>query len=271
MPSRFAEQRESLLDADVPHILVVDDNPEDVRTIIQNMHREGWKVSVVDDARQGLQRATVLRPNLVLLDLNMPHMDGFTFCRLLRETDGTQRIPVIFLSAESALDKRLTGFKLGAVDYVLKPYERREVIARVRVHLHLASQSHQSSTSEAELPSAQRANSEDQLLLRAATRLISENLSDLPSLVDIARQVGTHDKRLSRLFREHLGTTVFAYARDLRLRKSQELLVQGSMTVQDIAEWVGYGSACNFTTAFRQKTGVTPSQFRQQSNAESLD
>ena len=252
-------------DIEIPHILVVDDNPDDVRTIIQAMRRAGWKVSAANDARQGLQRALVLRPDLVLLDLQMPHMDGFTFCRLLREADGLHPIPVIFLSSAGSLDNRLKGFQVGGGDYVLKPCDPKEVIARIRVHLHLNSSPSTEAAALAEGPAITRnSNSEDQLLLRAAMRLINDNLGELPSLAEIAQRVGTYDKRLSRLFREHMGTTVFAYVRELRLRKSQQLLAESEMSVQDIADWVGYGSACNFTTAFRHKIGVTPTEFRQQ-------
>lgn len=105
-------------------------------------------------------------------------------------------------------------------------------------------------------------------LLKAAVRMINQNLTQLPSLPELARKVGTHEKRLSALFREHMGCTVFAYVREARLRKSQELLSDSEMTVQDIADVVGFSSACNFTTAFRQRLGMTPTQFRQK-NRES--
>ena len=102
----------------------------------------------------------------------------------------------------------------------------------------------------------------DQLVLRAAMRFIAQNLGELPSLAEIARKVGTHDKRLSSIFREHLGSTVFAYVREVRLRKGQELLADSAISVQDIAELVGFRSACNFTTAFRERVGTTPSEYR---------
>lgn len=245
----------------VPHILIVDDQPDDVSAVLRTLRAQDWKVSVSLDARQGLQRALILRPDLILLDVQMPHMDGFTFCRLLREADGARRIPIIFLTSAGSLQQRLEGLHLGGGDYILKPYEPEEVLARIRVHLQLQQQLREPAIQPVDASSGL---DEDKLLLRAVTRTINQNLGELPSLADLARRVGTHDKRLSRLFREHMGTTVFGYVRELRLRKSQELLGDSDMSMQDIAGWVGYTSACNFTTAFRQKTGITPSQFRQQ-------
>ncbi len=243
-----------------PHILVIDDTPEDVRPVLVALRSQGWRISTSHDARQGLQRALILRPDLILLDVQMPHMDGFTLCRLLREADATKHTPVIFLTSAGSLEQRLEGLQLGGVDYVLKPYEPLEVLARIRVHLQLLNRLNATTEQDnAEL------TGDEPLLLKAVIRLIDQNLANLPSLPDLARKVGTHDKRLSTLFREHMGTTVFAYVREVRLRKSQELLSDSEMNVQDIADLVGFSNAGNFTTAFRQRLGMTPSQYRQQS------
>lgn len=244
----------------MPHILVIDDTPEDIRSLLAILRAQPWRLSLASDPRQGYQRALALRPDLIVLDVRMPGMDGFTLCRLLREAPATQRTPVIFLSSASTVEERLEGLSLGGVDYVLKPFAAEEVLARIRIHLQLAWRDEAVASPE---PAASTQDG-DQVVLRAAMRFIAQNLGELPSLAEIARKVGTHDKRLSGIFREHLGTTVFAYAREARLRKGQELLADSQMSVQDIAELVGFRSACNFTTAFRERQGLTPSQYRQQ-------
>lgn len=246
--------------ARMPHILVIDDSPEDIRSLLVILRAQPWRLSLASDPRQGYQRALALRPDLIVLDVRMPGMDGFTLCRLLREAPATRRTPVIFLSSASTVEERLEGLSLGGVDYVLKPFAAEEVLARIRIHLQLAWREGVVTTPE---PAAAEQDA-DQVMLRAAMRFIAQNLGELPSLAEIARKVGTHDKRLSGIFREHLGTTVFAYAREARLRKGQELLADSQLSVQDIAELVGFRSACNFTTAFRERQGLTPSQYRQQ-------
>lgn len=246
-----------------PLILVIDDMPEAIQPFLLQVHALGWRLSVASESRQGLQRALALRPDLILLDVRMPQMDGFTLCRLLRESPATRATPVIFLTAAGSLEERLEGLGLGGVDYVLKPFEPAELIARIRIHLQLARRGQPDGTERME----GGPTDPDRMILQAAMRLIGRQLDDLPSLAEIARQVGTHDKRLSAIFRQHLGTTVFAYIRDTRLRKAQELLADSTMSMQDIAELVGFRSACNFTTAFRERQGITPSQFRQQMQA----
>lgn len=247
---------------DRPHILLIDDSPEEIRPLLHLLHAQPWRISVVTEAQQGYQRALALQPDLVLLDVRMPKMSGFSVCRLLREAPATQDIPVIFLTSANDLEERLEGFSLGGVDYVLKPFEAEEVLARVRLHLQLTRRA--APASEEGSPA-----SGDEILLRAVLRYIDENLAQLPGLAEIARSVGTHEKRLSAIFRRHLGCTVFAHVRQARLRKAQELLAGSRMSVQDIADLVGFSSACNFTTAFREQQGVTPSEFRQQALAGS--
>ncbi len=249
-----------------PHILVIDDSPEDIRALLGLLRTQPWRLSIASEARQGYQRALALRPDLIVLDVRMPHMDGFTLCRLLREAPATCRVPIIFLSSAGEVEERLEGLSLGGVDYVLKTCPPEEVLARIRIHLQLT---WRNGDAAADAVSATRLEPE-QLILRAAMRLIEQSLCELPSLEGIARKVGTHDKRLSAIFREQLGTTVFGYIREARLRRGQELLTDGDMNIQDIAELVGFRSACNFTTAFRERLGMTPSQFRQQARGGEL-
>jgi DNA-binding response OmpR family regulator len=240
-----------------PLILIVDDRPEEIRTVIELLRNEQLRVNVATDMRQGYERAVALVPDLILLDVRMPNIDGLAGSRLLKESPRTRDIPIIFLSSAGAEDERLEGLLHGAVDYVLKPCLPAEVLARIRIHLRLTPRvaAREPSTPQALL-------SPEEVILRAAMRFIGANLSRLPSLADIAHKVGTHDKKLSAIFRQHLGMTVFAWIRDERLRLGRELLTDSRMNMQDIAEQVGFRSACNFTTAFRERTGVTPSTFR---------
>ena len=239
-------------------ILVIDDQPEEIRAVIELFRNEQLRVSVATDMRQGYERAVALMPDLILLDVRMPHIDGLAGSRLLKESPRTRDIPIIFLSSAGAQHERLEGLLHGAVDYVLKPCLPAEVLARVRIHLRLAPRTvapEPASTPQALL-------SPDEVILRAAMRFIGANLAKLPSLAEIAHKVGTHDKKLSAIFRQHVDMTVFAWIRDERLRRGRELLTDSRMNMQDIAEQVGFRSACNFTTAFRERMGVTPSAYR---------
>ncbi|MBC3301111.1 helix-turn-helix domain-containing protein [Pseudomonas sp. SWRI18] len=245
----------------LPHILLIDDVPEDIRATLMLLKTQPWRLSVASDAHQGYQRALALRPDLIVLDVHMPHMDGFSLCRLLREAPATRHTPILFLSSANTSLERLEGLAVGAVDYIPKSYAPEEVLARIRIHLQLTWRAPPPDEDRLAEPLPQG----DEIVLRAAMRLIEHQLDDIPSLPCLAQKVGTHEKRLSAIFREHLGLTVFAYIRDARLRRGQALLCESTLSVQDVAELVGFRNACNFATAFRQRIGMTPSQFRQQS------
>ncbi len=116
-------------------ILVVDDDPHNLGMIKTLLNKSGYEVRTATDGEEALERVKHFQPDLILLDVLMPGIDGFETCRRLKEIDVTKDIPVIFLTALSETTRKLTGFKVGGVDYVTKPLEYDEVLARVKAHL----------------------------------------------------------------------------------------------------------------------------------------
>lgn len=241
------------------HILVIDDYPHEVQHLLKALRGQGARLSIVDQPRKGLQSAQILQPDLILLDVQMPDIDGFAVCRLLHETPGCSDTPIVFLTSAADVTDRVKGLTLGGVDYVLKPFETEEVLARIAVHLQRVKRSGSQQPKRVELEEEQHP---DQIILQAAMRLIGRQLNSLPKLTEIAAQLGTHDKKLSAIFRQHMGMTLFAWVREERLRKAQTLLASSTMSIEDISAEVGFASAANFATAFRERFSVTPSVYR---------
>lgn len=242
------------------HILVIDDNPQDLEGLLDALRAQGARLTVAQQPRTGLAQAQALYPDLILLDVHMPGIDGFTVCRLLSAIPSCSTIPVVFLTSAADVSDRVNGLTLGGVDYVLKPFDIPEVVARVCVHLQRVKRIDDKSSL---IGTVYQEQNPDQIILQATIRLIARQLNNLPKLTEIAAQVGTHDKRLSAIFREHLGMTVFAWVREERLRKAQELLANSRMSIDDIAAEIGFNSAANFATAFRERFALTPSAYRQ--------
>lgn len=245
-------------------ILIVDDSAFEQRMLADLLSEMPYKVSVAFNGLQGYQLALANRPDLILLDVRMPNMDGYTACRLLKANPVTQDIPVIFLSGADADDDRILGLSIGGVDYVSKPFSPGELAARIQVHLNLAKRQQQAPPTEAEDEEHMEAESDpDAVLVNAVKRLISDNLAALPGLAEIARNVGTYREKLSQVFREQTGMTVFGFIREERIRRGEELLKDTDIDVQDIALLIGFNNAGNFATAFRERMGVTPTAYRQ--------
>lgn len=116
-------------------ILVVDDTPANIQTLAATLKEKGYQVSVATNGKQALEAVPRVHPDLILLDVMMPEMDGFETCRRLKSDEATRAIPVIFLTARAETADIMKGFELGAVDYVPKPFNPSELLARVHTHL----------------------------------------------------------------------------------------------------------------------------------------
>ncbi|GAB1539154.1 hypothetical protein NUACC21_18190 [Scytonema sp. NUACC21] len=118
-------------------ILIVDDTPINLEILFRFLENEGFKVLVAEDGEAAIEMAECALPDLILLDVLMPEIDGFETCRRLKINPVTQEIPVIFLTALTERTERVKGLNVGAVDYITKPLEHEEVLARVKIHLRL--------------------------------------------------------------------------------------------------------------------------------------
>lgn len=116
-------------------ILVVDDTPANLDLFSQILEAEGYKVSYATNGKQALKLAALDPPDLILLDIMMPDMDGIEACRQLKSLKKTREIPVIFVTAKTDRQDVADGFKVGCVDYISKPVKQEEVCARIRCHL----------------------------------------------------------------------------------------------------------------------------------------
>lgn len=250
----------TLSEAQQPRLLLVDDNPEQLRLLVEALRAKSYRISVAFDGFQGYDRAVSIVPDLIILDVHMPRMDGFALCRRLKANPATAHIPVLFLSSASEVDTKLTGLTGGGVDYILKPYAPEEVVARVQIHLALVAQS--ASNADSTTPELAAPVDEDSVLVRAVQQALTADLSLTPRLAEIATQLGVNERRISRAFRKCLDMSPFEYLRQERMKKACQLLAETTLTVVVISQEVGFANAASFATAFREHSGTSPSDYR---------
>ncbi|MCM0589392.1 MAG: response regulator [Gloeotrichia echinulata IR180] len=118
-------------------ILVVDDNQTNLKVLCNAISSSGWEILVATDGESAIEQAEYAQPDLILLDIMMPGIDGFQTCQRLKKNPVTQHIPIIFLSALSDKFDKVQGLLIGGVDYITKPFQIEEVLARIHVHLKL--------------------------------------------------------------------------------------------------------------------------------------
>lgn len=120
-------------------ILIADDNPNNLKVLRESLIRFGYDVRVAMDGKSAVESAQIQTPDLIILDIHMPEMDGYEACTVLKSDIRTKEIPVIFASALNEQFNKVKAFDMGAVDYLTKPIQMEETRARVDVHLSLRS------------------------------------------------------------------------------------------------------------------------------------
>jgi DNA-binding response OmpR family regulator len=120
------------------YILIVEDEADAAKLLEYHLRRNGYDTQIASDGRAALNTILATKPDLVILDLMLPHLHGYEVCRLLKSSSLTQHVPVVVLTAMADQDDKLKGFKLGADDYLTKPYDMRELLARVALVLRRA-------------------------------------------------------------------------------------------------------------------------------------
>ena len=119
-------------------ILIVDDTPVNIELLHRTLEPEGYALSVATHGEMALEIAPHLNPDLILMDIMMPGIDGYEVCQRLKGNEYTRDIPVIFISAKGEVEDIVEGFRLGGVDYITKPIRREEVLSRVKTHVQLS-------------------------------------------------------------------------------------------------------------------------------------
>ncbi len=161
-----------------PNILVVDDQPINVQLLKRKLEREGIQVTAAYNGMEALQSVAANKPDLILLDVMMPDMDGIEVCQRLQANEDTRSIPVIFITARTSKEGKLEGLGVGAVDYITKPIDLDETLARVQTQLRFVTINREMVDLQRRLVEARRAAT-----IGAVTQGIAHNLNNLLGVV----------------------------------------------------------------------------------------
>lgn len=209
--------------ADKGRILAVDDTPSALKLLTAILKEEGYDVRSAINGELALNAASSSPPELVLLDIRMPDMDGYEVCRRLRMQPGMRNVPVIFVSAASETDEKVHGFEIGAVDYITKPYQRDELLARVHTHLELNQLRNHLETLVAQR-TAELLASEDKL-----KSSLLDTVAALAATVEMRDPyTAGHQHRVARL--------AVAIARELQLPEEQVEAIHLASVVHDVGK-----------------------------------
>ncbi|MEN8156526.1 MAG: two-component regulator propeller domain-containing protein [Bacteroidota bacterium] len=251
-----------LVGEDLFRILVVEDNP-DLQKFLYNEMSDTYNVMVAQNGKEGLSVSGQNLPDLIISDIMMPGMDGFEFCKRVKEDELTSHIPVILLTAKTATESQIKGFESGADDYITKPFNPGVLKLKVKNILESRKQMADNFSKSANyIPENIKISQIDQGFLEKFVKLVEDNIDNSELSGDIlAAELGMSKGNLYKKLKTLTGMTVNIYVRTIRLKVAARLLKQGNYNISEVAYSVGFNNPKYFSTCFSEMYSVSPKEY----------
>lgn len=248
---------------DCPLILVVEDHSE-VRLYIKEILQFRFRVKEAKGAKEGIKLAEKLIPDLIISDVMMPGMNGFDFCKFIKNSELTSHIPLIFLTARGDEKARMRGLKTKADDYLLKPFNPQELLIRVDNLIENRRMLREKFNSKSTLKTIDiTVSSRDQVLMQKLINAVEKSIHKTDfSIGDLGKEVAMSRSQLHRKLKALINQTPNELIQSFRLNRAKELLEKDAGTIAEIAYMVGYDDPGYFSRCFRKYFGKLPSEIR---------
>lgn len=257
-------------------ILLVEDNPELRQFLVQSL-QDSYSIIEASNGLEGIEKAKEKIPDLIVSDVMMPEKDGFEVCNILKKEELTAHIPIILLTAKSAIESKIKGLKTGADAYLTKPFHTEELIVRIENLIELRKNLQKkyssialteiSSTAQEEPPipgeSSKQLSALDQSFLQRITTLIETNIdNEALTIEELANLLFLSRSQLHRKLKALTALTPSEFLRNYRLDKGMELVKENKEKISQIAYQVGFSDEKYFSRRFKEKFKATPSEVR---------
>lgn len=247
---------------DVPKILLVEDHAG-LAEFVSGSLAENYRFYHARNGDEGLAMASEIMPDLIISDVMMPVMDGYVFCKHIKSNLETSHIPVVLLTAKSALESRVEGLELGADDYITKPFHLPELRLRIRNLLDRQARLYERLRAGFATPAAlpvHREDTTDPFLIRLH-QILDTRLDDpVFGVTELIREIGMSNSSLNRKLKTLTDLSAVELIRNYRLKKAAALLSEG-ISVSEAAYAVGFDNLSYFAKCFRDLYNMTPREF----------
>ncbi|QIE58785.1 response regulator [Rasiella rasia] len=242
-----------------PKILIAEDNPQ-MASYLEEILSPQYHCTLAFDGAEALQKVKGETFDLITSDIMMPQMDGFELRASLNEISAAKNIPFILISAKTLEEDKVRGFALGIDDYIVKPFSKNELLARVENLL-----THQESRKKYQLQNKDLLNdtqSSDEKLLKEMEGVVLENISDEHfKVAQLAERVHYSQRQLTRIVKQYTGMTPVQFILEVRLQKAYQLLQHRTFfTLSEVRYDVGISSSPYFNKTFKARFGINPSE-----------
>jgi signal transduction histidine kinase/ligand-binding sensor domain-containing protein/DNA-binding response OmpR family regulator len=244
-------------------ILIVEDNPA-VRAYMREHLEPFYTIIDAKNGAEGFAKAVEQIPDLILSDVMMPGINGYILCNQIKTDERTSHIPVVLLTAKAGLQDKIEGLETGADDYIVKPFESHELLARIKSIIENRRRVREKFTGTIVLkPREVTASSMDRSFLERILNIVEEYL-DVPelSVEMLAREAAMSHSQLHRKLKALTNQSANQFIRSVRMQRALELLAKNAGNIAEIAARVGYEDPGYFSRSFRQYFGFLPSEAR---------
>lgn len=245
-------------------MLIVEDN-ESLREMLTNIFASFYQVITACDGQEGWEKVQSERPHIVLSDVVMPNMSGTDLCKLIKDNLETCHIPIVLLTARTAIEYNLEGLRLGADDYITKPFNVNILLSRCnnlinnRIMLQEKFSNH-----PLETPQILATNAMDKELMDKAMEVINKYIDNVEFNVDIlAREMGIARTKLFNKLKDITGQTPYDFIVTVRLKRAAVMLKEHpEFNISEVSDKLGFSSPRQFSKSFKEKYSVTPQAYR---------
>jgi len=239
-----------------------------MRAYIRRNLESGYKIVEAQNGQEGVEKAMAMIPDVVISDVMMPVMDGYTLCDRLKSDEKTSHIPIILLTARAGREDKLEGLETGADDYLTKPFDAAELQIRVKNLIAVRRKLQEKFKQQMVLrPSEISITSVDEAFLKKAVAMVEAHLEDEAfSPEELAREVGMSRAQFYRKLRALTDQPAGLFIRSIRLQRAADLLKQGAGNVAEIAYKVGFSSHSYFTKCFQEYFGMAPTEYKKKNS-----
>lgn len=263
MEDQLKVEKKGMQQSNLPLLLVVDDN-EDFCNFITELFIDEYRIDRANDGKEGYRIVLDLIPDIILCDVMMPIMDGYEFCRKVKDDIRTSHIPIILLTAKSSEENKYMGIEAGADDYISKPFnidilklKIANIIERQKALQNNFKKKINISPSEIEIMSL------DEKFVQKAVSIVEENIGNPEFRVeDLCKKMGMSRVYFYKKALALTNKTPSEFIRLIRLKRAADLLEKSQMYVNEIALHVGFNEAKYFRKYFKDEFGVTPNEYK---------
>ncbi len=262
--SSQAPQNDAELKEEKTILLVVEDN-YDMREYIKESVGDGYIVEEAVNGEQGVRKAEKIIPDLIISDMMMPKMDGNELVRILKNDEKTSHIPIILLTARSGQENKIEGLELGADDYLTKPFDVRELRARIEnlIKIRRKLQAKYSKLEYVLKPDGKKGTSLDEKFMIKVGEVIEKHISDEEfNMEEFCSEVAMSRTQLHRKLKALTGKSATLYVRTVKLSKAKKMIEEKTGNISEIAYSLGFSNPAYFTRCFKEEFGYPPSDIK---------